>query len=1348
MNIERRQMMEALSAFVEDGHTVVLGVPGVGKSHTLARFAIELISINRTCVFVPIDNLIVNSEDDLKQELGYRSEDFVGFLASQKLHRGEKGIVIFDAFDAARSDRTRIVYLRVIKKIIEELGDSWIIVVSARIYDARKSHELMDLFQDEGQVETSLYSDPTREIKCRHFFIPELTDEEINEASENIQGLSGLFQSGSQDLRDLLRIPFNIWLVEKISSTELDLMELSGVQSEVQLLEAYWSRRVDSNSNREDLRLLLLNAIRVMLEHHSLAVRKEEVYKPDLSAAWKQLMSLEILREVAPSNQRITFGHNILFDYAVSVLLIEDAPEAFENFIQEDYSRPVFLRPSINYFFTRLWYSDPTLFWSIFWHILPSKLVPMRLIARLIPMAVVATELRSEKEILPLLSLRDEGLKLREEAILRLLQALRALNKEGEEVWATILLKISLSCGSSFVGELSNCVHFFFDRAKQDRKRDIQKLYGETAREILTWIWTQRSKRREKRFDRLGSVFILPIVAKTFATAPDESRLVLEPILEIVKEKDFPIDYLFQLTHELDHIVSSDPDFVSHVYSTVFMYSESSEEKTVMGTPILQLSSTRRQDYRMCYFNLKEHFPTFVETAPEVATKTAINCLTPLILNTHVIPYLREGVKLQDLVETFAFRGKQTFYIADMSSIWAQNKHPKEPLEIVAALFDYLDRTVKNSTKTSIIEAILNIFRDQAVLALFWARLLELGAKNPIYFASQLIELCTATPIQKGNDVIYQLANFVMIAESNFSTNQLRTLEQSFLSLASQKDEHNTKESLERRRNLLLTRISPEKLQTQEAKAIVTDLHKKKMVPSNEPLFRFKTEWAPYDEKEWLHEQGVDWDKGANAKLHSYFGPLDGFSAEWRNKKPTSEAIDAVVPSLRDAFDLLHKDHGGDKPVENALWTKVGECAEIMARTTENPSSEEFQICRQVLLECSKHSEPKPDPEYDEKYEHPSWSPAPRNEAAIGLPWIASLAQGDSEVISAIEALSKDEIPSVRYLTSANLFRWRRHYEESFWKIVEYVADHEKNDIVKNALCHTLTHVVSANEERTCHILDKFKAIVLIRGDEIGFLDIFIKMVMWLYLVRENKWGQSTAEEFLKKPRPLRKALSLAAQDALSYITPQILCESDLYLRAERAKHWIMQAVESASQELENLRDKATWEIKEEDHSTLRDLYEIIDKTVTSIYLNVRTFTESKENFTVNNGQRNKFYKFVKPILDKVVEVSDSERSGIFFASTAHYFMQLLNEMLQHDPKGVLHLSYRVADIACREGYHLDSMGVREVVKLVESILANYRDKVRDGESLEDLLRLLDIFVEVGWSEALWLVWRLDEIFR
>ncbi len=90
--------------------------------------------------------------------------------------------------------------------------------------------------------------------------------------------------------------------------------------------------------------------------------------------------------------------------------------------------------------------------------------------------------------------------------------------------------------------------------------------------------------------------------------------------------------------------------------------------------------------------------------------------------------------------------------------------------------------------------------------------------------------------------------------------------------------------------------------------------------------------------------------------------------------------------------------------------------------------------------------------------------------------------------------------------------------------------------------------------------------------------------------------------------------------------------------------------------------------------------------------------------------------------------------------------MECLNEFVKVDPSGVLKIAWRLASRS--PGYRLDSLAIEQVVKLVEVILADHRQQMREPESLRYLLDLLEIFAETGWPQALRLVWRLDEVFR
>jgi hypothetical protein len=57
-------------------------------------------------------------------------------------------------------------------------------------------------------------------------------------------------------------------------------------------------------------------------------------------------------------------------------------------------------------------------------------------------------------------------------------------------------------------------------------------------------------------------------------------------------------------------------------------------------------------------------------------------------------------------------------------------------------------------------------------------------------------------------------------------------------------------------------------------------------------------------------------------------------------------------------------------------------------------------------------------------------------------------------------------------------------------------------------------------------------------------------------------------------------------------------------------------------------------------------------------------------------------------------------------------------------------------------------MAAQEVTAIVETMLADHRESVAFGQPLDDLVHVLNAFVQAGWPEAQRLVWRLEELFR
>ena len=158
-----------------------------------------------------------------------------------------------------------------------------------------------------------------------------LDTDEIREAFAQIQPLEDIYNRGSKEFKRLLAIPFNLWLLEKILKSSQMPTDFRQIYSEVQLLDMFWKHRIEGESDGEHRRFLLTKVARRMVEKLSLSVRREDVYEraglyePAKQTAWNDLLSDEILANVSfCTRQRIAFSHNILFDYAISVLLIED----------------------------------------------------------------------------------------------------------------------------------------------------------------------------------------------------------------------------------------------------------------------------------------------------------------------------------------------------------------------------------------------------------------------------------------------------------------------------------------------------------------------------------------------------------------------------------------------------------------------------------------------------------------------------------------------------------------------------------------------------------------------------------------------------------------------------------------------------------------------------------------------------------------------------------------------------------------------------------------------------------------------------------------------------------------
>ena len=1346
IKINREKLRNDLQDFASRGNGVIIGSPGVGKTYLLKELRQSLKSDGIPHLLLPIDQLGDGTDKTLREELFYKG-NLIEKLKSVPVP-DKKGILLFDAFDTARDEQTRKRFLRLIRRAIQDLKQ-WNVVVTVRTYDAEKSQELLDLFSTRDNMDLTQYH--SKEILCRHFTVPPLNVDEIRQALDQIRCPEYIYSSGSQDFKQLLANPFNLWLLEKILKASQDVPDFSQIRSEVQLLGLFWKRRIEGKSDVDHRQFLLEQVASRMVEKHLLSVRRRDVYKdlgledPVRQGAWDNLLSDEILAKTSSTGQRIAFSHNILFDYAISILLIDDEPQQLEDFVCEDPSRPLFLRPSLTYFFTRLWYYAPENFWKAFWHVLPrDQSVHLRLFARLIPTSVIATETHRIEQLKPLLERLRNGEEFADEAMTHLLQSLRAMQIERDPLWIDFFDQASAHLHATFAGDMTTLTSEMLKRAIKDKDNDIIGACGQVGRRLLEWIWQEKKTSENDGYNRLGGYWIVPLIAKTYGTNVEKSRALLEKVLELTQEDNFPIDFLTGLTEHVDKIWGYDPEFVGSIYRETFARRENSDELMNKGSLILGFGSTRRQDYRMCQYRLIQHFPDFLQAAPLAATQAVIQGLNFFIISIRTFRYRQGDVAPENLAERFNFRGKLAYFVGDESYIWNEGKVLAEPIKVADALFEFITELARS--QDPLLDSLLDVFRDYVWIAFFWKRLLKTAAQFPDIFAPRLFEFCTAKPIQIHHETSYELDLFLEAAASEFTSDQLRQIEESILTLPEEAGDN--RDFLESRRDHLLAQIPLNLLRTDAAKTIREQMERENDVPVNQPPISFvPISREPYTDENRLQERGIDTTTPENQKLQRFFGALDKFNSDWLNDVPTEEVAELILPMLKEGYATATGDTEADQEVVDLLWYKVTSCAAILARVADNPESYLFAFCRQVLLHGAKHELPEPNPELDTQFDHLGYSPFPRHEATRGLLRLTAR-QPDEEMLDAIETLASDPVPSVRMVTAMELFRIDVKTPERFWRIVDDRATYETNRVVQKCLYATLTHVVEENEEKTTRVMDKLLKRIPPPTERLEPEDPFINLLVWLAIDRENSWALKAIEKtFFKDPirfaNPLSHAVFRVMED---YVVPKNI-ETE---QAKRAIKWLSEVIAVVSDGIKELCTILKEHRNEEVNQQLHDVYGVIDQVIRHLNLEVvRGEGESEEAAEeISDELRCCFYNEVKPLMEGIIDFALDPESGVMFAQTAHYFMELLTSFLSCNPKEVLGLAEGVARSSEPFGYNLDALAVEDVVQLVEIILADHRSEVRDGQGLEDLLNLLDIFTKTGWPDALRLVWRLDEVFR
>ena len=1346
MRIDRGDLLDLLGRFALAGHGVITGSAGVGKTVAVNQLTQRMLNDGRGVVLVSVGDLGAATNDDIASAIPHTGDILNALAVHFAGHRNTPGLMIVDGFDAARDPIVRERVLRLIRRFVHAAAGRWHVIVTVRPYDAAKSPDLLSLFANES----------SRSAATRLIEIPLLSSKEVDSVTSSVSGFRTVVTRASPQMRELLRLPFNLWLVEQILRTagEEAVDDLSSVDTDAQLLDRFWRTRVSGGLDGESRAAVARLAAQAMATSQALVVATSDVWSNELQGPWDSLLSAEVLSLVGPADSRVSFRHNVLFDYATSLYVLSSEPVQLRRFLTTVPSRALFLRPSLLFLFTNLWEYERERFWKLFRGVADEAQLPVRLVSRLIPPYVLASEARSLADLRPLL---QPGWRDSARLILWVLQGARFAPEFRPLVWAKFLSYLSSDPEPLLAWEVTILLQLILSRTEEEqgstgihpRNRETRSNVAQSATSLLSHALTHRGEREGagRWWDTLGARQALPLVIDTMDIEPERAIDLLRSILSLLEEPDVPIWYFLTLSQRITRIVEFAPGLARDIYRTVFSYVETSEAPTSFGGAVLRLQGTRRQDYEGVQYGLVREYPGFVADAPIEAIQGGLyaGCLD--VLRDGILRHVEPGqlsAVIAKRTRPIVLAGIAAEWLEDESTLWP-NHGRDDGVRLIEAAAHGVARLAQDGD--SRLNTVLREYIGNAFISLAVARLLDAASEAPSGLAGPLRELALQRSVQTSLDLRQALGQFLRAASPHWTSAAKEEVETSILSLEAN---GSVKLSTLEKANivdLLIGAIPRQSLVTPPAIRRATALKAAGGAPFIEPPIRFEAMSSSFTQEDWLTEQGVDPGSPPNKALRKTFKPLVAFQNDWRNATPTDEPAREVEAALKDTVDALAGTLADDLVVREA-WTAVAGTAATLARMESlGPSHSRWNPIRDLLITALAEHPSSVDADADAAFTTAHWSPSPQTEAIQGLGSLLAKADDATIVDHLQRIITRERDPALRFLACRYLPRIFLCDPKRFWHIAETLAEAEANPVVMATLLDPLGSLAWNHAAEVRRVLEVAWPRWM-ESDHKELLRGMASVFLVLAAHAEDSWAMDVLGAAFREPIKYDNLLGPVFFRSAASLSPDASSDPQ-QAHTARLRDILSQGVDALKDADIGLKER---QAKGENLAGARGrIHQLVDTVATRLDVNLRFDSRvQKDDVDQTDETRDSvirpYYSLVWPVISNVLEFG--EATGLLMAPTAHHLLELFNVLLKVDAAAIVVAANRAVQAAKGDNYNLDSLAIREVVTLMETVLADHRDVLIEGPSMEAALSLLDTFAEAGWTEALQLIWRLDEAFR
>lgn len=1318
--IKRPQLLAQIWELSKSGSVVLTGSPGVGKSWMIAQLIRECRAENRPYLPIAAEDFDIRSVDELGSALQFKT----GILSFLKA-LGTRPVLLIDGLDALRGELSQRAFRELIRRVSREVPNCSVIA-SIRIFDLQQSEQLQQLF---------FSSWPGRSV-ARTFTevaVSPFSEEDLEAVIQQVPGLGPLVESSRTEMGELLRIPFNLHIAASLIQSGVTAEALAGFQSQVQLLDKYWRLRIEEPNDSSNRKQLLRSIVTEMVNNKSLSVA-EVVVDSAPSEVIAGLQSDEILRKGVTG--RVSFSHNILFDYGSARLLLDE--ETVFSFVRDDPSRTIFYRPTLSYFFRNLWVKDRNLFWSTAFSFIAAKDLPER--ATIVPAIVIQEAAGSLDDLAPLIGSSSPAKNKAIAGVLRAIQTLGGMTGERRRLWIDALHSISDGLDLEFINEYISLLSTASETS--DASEDGAYI-GKIACRFLRWIWRiapELERHQAVTVSDIGAARVFPIAMKFAAGNVDEVREIVRELLKRFALPTGGSHEAFWLAHEINRIVELDAELAAEVYERTFAHKETSEETTSIGGVVLTLTSTRRQDFSSALYGLQTGFNRFLDVAPVYASSAA----------TRSVEAEMEREKPIDPDEQrtfqFSYDDVEANYLSDHSEIWDSGFREYNSLDLLDLALKRLSENLKEDARHEVGLAMLLSVLKNARRAVVWKHLLETSALNIREMYRAVVPLLTISPFIAAPEVTVAVGNVLtaayqadLVVDGDAAAIEAAIVDVPKAQLILR---YEKPESI---RNRLLRCIPAEQLRSKELKALSAALEGES-VRKNEPFFRSSFSSGTFSPEDWLREQGVDTATPENSNILEALRPLREFEHKYLNEIPTIEESGRAELLIRHLQQLLQEGPKLPEPLdEQVIGTMCAVAESILKDEKLAIGSSILQLCKEIVLAGAKHPSPKFIEDSGDKFDMPAWgSPSPRIDAAQGLGHFIWNWGVDKPVTVAFEELSRDKVPAVRYQVASFAAGLYKHGAfERFWSLVTEMMTVERTTGVMLAIVSTLGRVASQEPKRVVELLSSAIERGLPRTERHDLTHSLLGILAGLFIARGDARANEILLRFERDPVTFHREMIEEVLVASIYLAPPSGSDPDTRMRARQVLERVLFSAYSA------LQNTIKRDVSDERTKEFRDLLGLQNEVATRVRFALEESRggDEAQTKTTEDDRRVRYFE-LKPVLELLTTRRNVPGRHYLAPHTAHYLMETMNFILPFDPGSVVEYAAAICTAASAMSYQFDSMAISEAVKLVERVLADHKDVLRDNGAANALGTILDIFVRAGWPQALQLTFTLDQAIR